>query len=157
MSKVEWKRAKFKIIFFGAVAVLTILLVVFLCLAGKGMSASAEPGEEKSLQNDEGDIPFENLKIEYKNGNEMSFSAKLKKEKMEKLLSDRGVDAPFVFSLLPGEIEVECDAKINFFSADGYVSLNLLRMQVNGFGIPKKLLSDIGELKLDFKRSLVYN
>ncbi len=154
MSNAERKKGKFKIIIILAVAVALVLLTVsFAQVFGR---EKPYPREEK----DKGiaaNLPFESIKIEYTKGNEISFSMKLQKEEMKSFLKEKRVDIPFIFALLPEKLEASGDAKIHIFSADGYVSLQLLKMSINGFDIPQKLLSDIGELKLDFKRSLVYN
>lgn len=154
MSNVGRKTGKFKIITISAVAVAAVLLAVFF-LQAAGYEKTYPT--EKNGDSANGNLPFENIKIEYTQGDRMSFSAKLQREAMKSFLQEKGVDIPFVFAFLPEKLEVLGDAKINLFSADGYISLNLLEMNVNGFRISQKLLSDIGEIKLDFKRALVYN
>ncbi len=147
MSNVERKNVKFKIILILAIAATIAFIAVFF------MRSSAESNREETAA----EIPFESVKIEYTKGKDTAFAVKIRNDVMKNFLEERGVDVPVVFSFLPEELEVSGDAKINLFTADGYVSVLLMKMNINGFEVPQKLLSDIGEIKLDFKRSLVYN
>ena len=117
----------------------------------------ARKPSEKTNEEPAVNLPFESVKIEYASGKDTAFAVKIRKDVMKNFLEERGVDVPVVFSFLPEELEVGGEMKIKVFSVDGYVSVVLLEMNINGFEVPQKLLSDIGELKLDFKRSLVYN
>ena len=147
MSNVERKNVKFKIILILAIAATIAFITVFF------MRPSAEGNREETAA----EIPFESVKIEYTKGKDTAFEVKIRNDVMKNFLEERGVDVPVVFSFLPEELEVEGEGKINLFTADGYVSVLLLKMNINGFEVPQKLLLDIGEIKLDFKRSLVYN
>ena len=147
MSNVERKNRIFKIILISAAAGVLLLLAVFLPRRPLEVTRAEEGAN----------LPFENIKIEYKNGEKLSFSLKLGKGEMKSFLKEKGVDVPAVFSFLPDELEMSGEAEINLVSEDGYVSVLLLEANINGFDIPQKLLSDIGQIKLDFKRSLVYN
>ena len=147
MSNVERKNVKFTIILILAVAATIAFIAFFL------MRPSAENnGEETAAE-----IPFESVKIEYTKGKDTAFEVKIRSDVMKKFLEERGVDVPVVFSFLPGGLEVKGEGKINLFTVDGYASVLLVKMNINGVDVPQKLLSDIGEIKLDFKRSLVYN
>lgn len=158
MSNVEWRTRKFKIIIASAATLILAVLVVLLVRGGKraeaenDVSLSSEASERNALN-----LPFESLKMEYTNGNELSFSAEIGKEEMKKFFAEKGVDVPVVFSVLPGKLKLLCRAKVNLISADGYALVELLEMRINRISIPQKLLSDIGEIKLDFRSSLVYN
>ena len=147
MSNVERKNVKFKIILILAIAATIAFIAVFF------MRPSAESNREETAA----EIPFESVKIEYTKGKDTAFVVKIRNDVMKNFLEERGVDVPVVFSFLPEELEVSGEGKINLFTADGYVSVLLMKMNINGFEVPQKLLSDIGEIKLDFKRSLVYN
>ncbi|MBR3848467.1 MAG: hypothetical protein IKM21_04160 [Oscillospiraceae bacterium] len=147
MSNVERKPRKFKIVI---VPVIVSLLVLVAVLIMRG--PEAEINEELAV-----DFPFESLKIEYEKGRDTSFAVKIRKEEMKRFLEEKGANFPVVFSVLPEKLDVSGNAKITRFTADGCFSVLVLKMEINGFEIPQKLLSDIGELKLDFKRSLVYN
>ncbi len=158
MSNVEWKTRKFEIIIASAATLLVIILIVLLLRGGKRAEAQSNvPSADKVSEQNVLKLPFESLKIEYTKGNELSFSAEIEKEEMKKFFKEKGIDVPIVFSVLPKKLALSCRAKVNLISADGYAMIELLEMRINRIFIPEKLLSDIGELKLDFKRSLVYN
>ena len=152
MSNVESrKKIGFFICIAAAIAVASALL--FCLLSPPVKKAESIKKEESKLSN----LPFERLSLEYGKGEDVSFSATVKKEDLAELIPERGLVAEALFKFLPDKVELLCDAKLRFDEESGSVFASLSNVHLNGISIPSKLLSEMGEIELDFKRSLVYN
>lgn len=147
MSDSERRKNIFKYVF--AVLAVVILLV---------FAFGREDGDEQTeIINEEMLFPFSDFSINYSNGSEISFSGTLTKEEFRELLNEKGISLPKMAYLLPEKVDISCTAHVNITEDSKVLKLRILSAKVNGFEIPQKVLSDIGEINLDFKRSLVYN
>ncbi len=142
MSKGEWKNNKIKIISI-AVAFACVFAVAMLFL--------------KTGESNEPSAPPPNMKIEYKNGDKITLEASVSRDELFEKLTKKGFKIPPLFLILPDRLEVFCDAEINVSDESAKPSISILTLSFNGLEVPPKLLSEIGEINLDFKRSLVYN
>ena len=97
------------------------------------------------------------MKIEYKSDDKITFSAEVSRDEIFGKLKEKGVEIPPLFLVLPDRLELFCDAEIKVSEEDKKPSVSILALKLNGLEVPQKLLSEIGEINLDFKRSLVYN
>lgn len=139
MSNGEWKKNKIICI---AVTLVCVFIVTFIFLR---------------MKNSEATLPLPSTKIEYKNGDKITFEASVSRDELFEKLTEKGFKIPPLFLLLPDRLEVFCDAEINIPDEGIKPSVSILTLSLNGFEVPEKLLSEIGEINLDFKRSLVYN
>ncbi len=140
------RNGKFKII---------AVVVGILLAAGAILFFSLGRGEE--LHHEFLSIPFESFDISYTKDGGVSFSAVAKKEDIEELFKEKGAIASAILRILPQEVKLSGNAGLTDSEGFGNVSLRFLEMSVNGLKLPNKLLEEIGEISLDFKRSLVYN
>ncbi len=132
-------------------------LVVVLVVAVVAMPHFSQKDEDVKTEKETKILPFSDFYINYSNGDEISFSVTLTKEEFEDILKEKHISLPQITRFIPPKVTVSCTAKMKG-SPDGEgIRVMLLSAEVNEIEIPKKLLSDIGEINLDFKRSLVYN
>ena len=136
MSKGEWKGNK-----------IICVVIILICIAVTVFCFLVAEKKETS----------ENVTVEYADGEKVTLSVSVDKEEFFEKLSEKGVKIPPLFLLLPNRLEVLCDAEIRIADEDKKPSISIIALSFNGVEVPPKLLSEIGEINLDFKRSLVYN
>lgn len=134
-----------------------VALAVIFAVAVIVLPRFLQKESEVNADNEAKILPFSDFYINYSNGDEISFSATLMKEEFEDVLEKKNIVLPKITRFLPEKVSLSCKAKVKDVSFGEGVCVSIISAKVNEIEIPKKLLSDIGEINLDFKRSLVYN
>lgn len=134
------------------------LIFVIVCISFIILFLVPQKKTEEIAQNNEADsLPLSKLEIKYEGENELSLRATVSREKLCEFASERGVNlAPFT-SVLPENLDLFCMCGIKRTDDTGNIRVKIEKAEINGIGVPDKLLEGLGEIDLDFKRSLVYN
>ncbi|MBR5543828.1 MAG: hypothetical protein IKU65_07020 [Oscillospiraceae bacterium] len=145
------KRRGYVYFLIAAAAVLLLLWLLFL-------PESAEV--EESVQSPATHLPFSELSIELSEEGELSFFAEMEKGELLNLFKKGDVELSTALNIgsffLPKTIDVS--GKMAVVSPEeGGIALRFLEITVNEHEITEKVIRGIGEMHLDFKRSLVYN
>ncbi len=163
MSNAEGEKNLQKKVFFAiGLFFVIILAVVFVATTAQKREILVENEEKEDEKSEISEcepfsLPLSALEIKYSGGDELSFSAKISKKELIEYAEERGLGISSVAPLLPEDISISCTCEARVNREGKYAVLKILEATVNGFSIPEKLLSDIGEINLDFERSLVYN
>lgn len=150
MSRGEERKKLFEKIFFFIFVIACISLIILLLIPQKEAEEITQDFEDEGLS-------LSKLEIKYEGEDKLSLWATVTREKLCEFASERGVNLSYFTSVLPENLELFCVCGIKRAGGAENVCIDIKKAEINGIGVPAKLLADMGEINLDFKRSLVYN